>query len=223
MTTTVSDTFKVVATPSQELQLELSNLAAKGNDAVNIAHKKPADIETKKDNERNDMALNVLQQISEQERIHQEYRKQAQQINYAIDMALADASTAEEREAILEYQSFVEEVDQNIEQKREADTLTQEDLEQAHQEKMRTMPETVKAHLPDDFTSPAISQSELASLESLSASSFAASVDNTHLDDLSDMNLSFQKAASGQGMSESEPTDPLNTPSTPADFSKFTM
>ena len=224
MTTAVSDTFKVVATPSQELQLELSNLAAKGNDAVNVAHKKPTDVEVKKDNERNDMALNVLQQMSEQERIHQEYRKQAQQINYAIDMALADASTPEERQEILDYQKQVQKIDNVIEQRRENGTLSVQDLEQAQHEKLDVMPDTVKSQLPDDFKTLAMSKSELESLDTLSgSSSFAANIDDKDITGLSDMNISFQTAASDQAIPESESAETVNVPHTPSDLSKFTM
>ena len=224
MTITVSDTFKVVATPSQELQLELSNLAAKGNDAVNVAHKKPADIETKKDNERNDMALNVLHQISEQERIHQEYRKQAQQINYAIDMALADASTPEERQEILDYQELVREIDNDVEQKHKTGTLTQEYIDHTEQIKFDNMPENVRSRYDNHQSiETSISETELNELDSLTGISFASTADEKTLDTPSDINKSFQAAVSDTQINEQTPTEPNNAPVTPSDLSKLTI
>ena len=223
MTTAITDTFKVVATPSQELQLELSNLAAKGNDAVNVAHKKPKDVEVKKDNERNDLALNVLQQISEQERIHQEYRKQAQQINYAIDMALAEASTPEERQEILDYQNIVEQVDKDIEQKREVGTLTQQDINNAEQIKFDKMPDTVKEYMPEKSSSLNLKENEIAELDTLSASSFASITEDSSSNNLSELNKSFQVAATEKPMPEDCSPDPASNPLSPAELSKFTF
>lgn len=223
MTTAVSDTFKVVATPSQELLLELSNLAAKGNDAVNLVHKKPAESETKKEDDRNDIVLNVLQQISEQERVYQEYRKQSQQINNAIELALAKASTHEERQEILDYQNFVGQIDEDIEQKREDGILTQGHLNRAEQAKHNAMPDAVQRQLPKNTNSTVFDDTELSNLDTQSSTSFALNVDDSSSSSLSDMNLSFKAAASDQAISKSETTEPINVSHIPSDLSKFTM
>ncbi len=223
LTTAVSDTFKVVATPSQELQLELSNLAAKGNDAVNVAHKKPTNVEVKKDNERNDMALNVLQQMSEQERIHQEYRKQAQQINIAIDMALADANTPEERQEILDYQSNLSIMENDIEEKRSLGIDVTTDEADYLEFAVNSMPENVRTKYNNNHSiESSISEPNLNELDSLTGTSFASTADNNPFDTLPDMNKSFQSAISDTQTNEQITTEPNNTPITPSDFSKFT-
>lgn len=220
MTANPTDIFKAVATPPPELQQMLAYHADNGSVLTGV---KPRPVkDQQKDANRDDMASNiVMQHLSEQERIYQEYREQSERINQATELALADAATPEERQEILEYQAFVQEIDEDIEQKREAGTLTDDDLELAEQQKIESMPESVKKHLPEGASSPVLDDAELSDLEARSTSSFATSSDSS-LNSPSEMNLSFQQASAGEIEIDNEPTAPDNIPVSPSDFPKFT-
>ena len=214
-----TDVFKAVATPSPELQRLLAYAVENGSIRTGIRTGKEE--EEKNESGRKDMTMTALQ-ISEQERIHKQYLEQSAHINQAIELALTEAKTPEERQEILDYQKSVQKIDEDIEQKREAGILTQEHLEEAEQTKNRLMPDTVKKHMPEQ-RGPAFVQTELDNLEKLSGTSFAASHDGAAFDNLPDMNGAFQAAIDDIDSNNQAPDGPENSPITPSDLSKFTF